>query len=56
MVNEKPDLGSQPNGLCYLQAGVDSAWEQKKLGARKLLENAACEAPQRPVHAVLARS
>jgi hypothetical protein len=35
------------------EAGVDSAWEQKKLEARKLLEKAAREAPQRPVHAVL---
>ena len=31
-------------------AGVDSAWEQKKLAAGKTLENAAREAPQRPVH------
>jgi len=26
-------------------AGVDSAWEQEKLEVRKMLENAACEAP-----------
>jgi len=32
-------------------AGVDSAWEQKKLEARKMLENRA--ESQRPVHAVL---
>ena len=33
-------------------AGVDSAWEQKKLEARKMLDakRAAREAPQRPVH------
>jgi hypothetical protein len=31
--------------------GVDSVWEQKKLEARKMLENAA--ESQRPVHAVL---
>jgi hypothetical protein len=37
------------------KTSVDSAWEQKKLEARKLLINAAREAPQRPVHAVLAR-
>ena len=30
--------------------GVDSAWEQKKLEARKMLENALT--PQRPVRAV----
>ena len=34
-------------------AGVDSAWEQKKLEARKKSENAAREAPQRPVHIIL---
>ena len=34
-------------------AGVDSAWEQKKPEARKMLESA--QSPQRPVHAVLAR-
>jgi len=32
-------------------AGVDSAWEQCKLEARKILENATDS--QRPVHAVL---
>ena len=32
-------------------AGVDSAWEQKKLKARKMLENS--YSPQRPVHALL---
>jgi len=32
----------QPNGLRYLRVGgVDSAWEQEKLEARKMLENAA---------------
>jgi hypothetical protein len=36
-------------------AGVDNAWEQRKLEARKLLENVARakRSPQRPVHAVL---
>ena len=33
--------------------GVDSVREQKKLEARKMLENAAREAPQHPVHALL---
>jgi len=31
--------------------GVDSAWEQKKLEARKILETA--QNPHRPLHAVL---
>jgi len=30
------------------QAGVDSAWEQKKLEARKMLENAADRASEPP--------
>jgi hypothetical protein len=30
-----------PNGVRYLRMGVDSAWEQKKLEARKMPENAA---------------
>jgi len=34
-------------------AGVDSAWEQRKLEARKMLENAAESPASR--HAVLAR-
>jgi len=38
-------------------AGVDSLWEQEKLEARKMLENAARPAgsPTRQVHALLAR-
>jgi hypothetical protein len=35
------------------KAGVDSAWKQEKLEARKMLENAAREAPQRPMRAML---
>ena len=35
----------------YGQAGVDSAWEQRKLEARKLLENAA-ESPASSAHGV----
>jgi len=34
-------------------AGVDKAWGQEKLEARKMLENA--QTPTRQVHAVLAR-
>jgi len=35
--------------------GMDSAWEQKKPEARKILENAArpSGSPQRPMHALL---
>jgi hypothetical protein len=38
-----------------VRAGVDSAWEQKKPEARKMLENAARaeHSPARQVHAVL---
>jgi len=32
-------------------AGVENAWEQEKLKARKMLENS--YSPQRPVHAML---
>jgi len=37
-------------------AGVDNAWEQEKLEARKMLENAArpTGSPTRQVHALLA--
>jgi hypothetical protein len=36
----------------YAGAGVDSVWEQKKLEARKMLENAArpSGSPQHPMH------
>jgi len=34
------------------QAGVDNAWEQEKPEARKMLENAAREAPTRQVHII----
>ena len=37
-----------------LWVGRDSVWEQEKLEARKLLENAA--ESQNPLHALLARS
>jgi hypothetical protein len=38
----KINLGELPNGFCYLRvAGVDSAWEQEKLEARKMLVEAA---------------
>ena len=33
-------------------AGIDSAWEQYKLEARKMLENVARKRPTRQVHAV----
>src|SRR5215213_2029044 len=39
-------------GVTGAGAGVDSAWEQRKLEARKMLVNRA-RSPQRPVHAVL---
>jgi hypothetical protein len=32
---------NMPNGLRYLRAGVDSAWEQEKFETRKMLENRA---------------
>jgi hypothetical protein len=32
---------------------VDSVWEQEKLEARKMLENAARKAPSRPLEPVL---
>jgi len=44
-------LCAQRFALLGAGAGVDSAWEQRKLEARKMLENATD--PQRPVHALL---
>jgi len=38
-------------GVTRWWAGVDSAWEQEKLEARKMLENA--QTPTSRVHAVL---
>jgi len=51
-----------PNGLrsrtspagCGAGVGVDSAWEQEKLKARKMLENA--QTPTSRVHTVLGAS
>jgi hypothetical protein len=39
--------------LTGARAGMDSAWEQKKLEARKNPENAAREAPQHQVHTLV---
>ena len=53
-------LRTAPHALCGVLrwGGLDFAWEQEKLEARKMLENAArpTGGPQRPMHAVLGGS
>jgi len=47
------ELGASRPTVCVtcVWAGVDSVWEQEKLEARKMLENA--QNPTRQVHALL---